>query len=254
LKWKEGVVKKTVGKLWSGENKAVSITLSPATSDYLYTDDKTYLVAQIDAVRNGKRVRSYVTRFEDAPPPDASYPKGGFEVLGPLAAGPDKLDVTAWAEKILKASNPEDCYAFGKSQSCWQAPTTALSDQLGPEIIVAGGKNNSRTFYTWDKTLYTPGPDPLFYLLWGKVESPRAGTFRAVFDKPSVKAIYLNGKEVKGDELRLKKGMNDLRLLYSAGSGHYSSFSPNHFGAWFRILDEKGNRFEDLKYRLPEGK
>ena len=252
LKWKEGVVKKALDGLWPGENKQIVVTLTPATSDYLYTDDKAYCVAQMDAVRNGKRVRDYATCFEEPPPPDASYPKGGFKVLGPLAAGPDKLDVAAWAEKILKAPQPENCYSFGKSQSCWQAPTTALSDQLGPEIITAGGKNNSRTFYTWDKALYTPGPDPLFYLLWGKVGSPRAGTFRAVFDKPSVKAIYLNGKEVKGDELRFKKGMNDLRLLYSAGAGPYSSFSPNHFGAWFRILDEKGVRFEGIKYQLPD--
>src|SRR5207245_2640180 len=134
LKWKEGVIKRTLGSL-DEKGSEISFLLKPASSDYLYTSDKAYVVAQIDAVSGGKRVRGYATCFEDAPKSDASYPHDGFQVLGPLSAGAENLDVKGFAKTVLTASAPDKSYSFGKEKFSWEVPSPGIPAELSPEII-----------------------------------------------------------------------------------------------------------------------
>ncbi|MES2201044.1 MAG: hypothetical protein V4498_02205 [candidate division FCPU426 bacterium] len=227
---------------WEAGKSRVTHELQTAADTALEDWGRAYEVAQVDAAyEDGRRVRGYASCWEPAPQPDGSFPQGAFLVKGPFGA--DQLELAKSALKDPKALT---------GAIAWSRPAAELSEPLGPEIIVAGGKNNSRTFYKWDKNIYHPGPDPLRYVMWANVEASQGGLHRAIFDEKSVEAMLLNGKAVLHGSLELKKGSNDLRILYAAQAiGPQSSFSPNHYGAWFRLLGPRGERTDAVRYALP---
>jgi hypothetical protein len=61
----------------------------------------------------------------------------------------------------------------------------------------------------------------------------------------------LNGKKVEGSDLVLKKGVNDLRLLYLPSTAVSSTFDENNYGCYFRLTDHEGKRVEDVRFERP---
>ncbi len=244
LKYAAGVIKKGVGELAAGSTTVILMPAPKASREYLFNAGAAYVVAQVDGTRAGIGARDYATLLEATPKEDATFPQGHFMALGPFGS-----DQAALVDKAVSAGKAA-CVNVAGREACWSVPSEALSEQLGPEIITAGGKPNSRSFYKWDKALYHVGPDPIYFGLRSKisVKAPRA--LRAIFDKASVKAIYLNGQKIRGDQVDLKAGSNSLGLVYAA-SPSTGTFSPLHYGAWFRLVEADGTRAAQLLYQAP---
>jgi hypothetical protein len=136
------------------------------------------------------------------------------------------------------------------SDLTWKTPEGYSVSMLDPDIIPTTGRGATPGFYKWDSSFYFPHKN-VHYLIWGQVESPVAQKVRAVFIRDSVKAISLNGKEVEGNDFLLKKGINDLRILYAPAANQWSEFSEKNYGCYFRLVDEKGNRLENVSFVRP---
>jgi hypothetical protein len=161
---------------------------------------------------------------------DASYPRQGFAVLGPIPR----------AEIDLETRNPEELL-----KKEWTGPDekrlefapvdAATAGPLSTEVIPVRGR--------WDNH----GLAPCIYLLRSRVHSPdarRAGLFRNVGTVP---AVWLNG-DPAGDTCSLRAGDNELLLAYEPPVNQ--RFSPEHAGPMFRIVDARsGRRLEGIRYQ-----
>ncbi len=254
LRWKR-IPDLVVGNLTPGTERTIPVPLSGSSDDFLYASDREYLVAQVD-FRSGKQTRLFVTCNAEGVKEDTSYPRDGFLVLGPLPKDRQDFDFAGFTSKVLNAKEPALSFdlPFEGQKVAWKAPAADQAAFLDPDIIWTTGKSASATFYTWDPALYYKYGFDLHYILWGQVHSPEGRKVLMETIPNCVEKVMLNGKEVMGKEMKLRKGANDLRLLYVPVGNQWSCFSERNYGAWFRLVDEAGNRMENVKFERPTQK
>lgn len=222
----------------------------------LVSQGRFYAAAQLDFLREGKRLRLYSDVRAEAAPRNASLPKGAFWVLGPLPSSRSDFDVADFSARLLKRPRLRPCETvFEGRQACWQAVPERLAGPLHPELVPAGATQAPRPFYTWDPGLHYTHGRGLHYLLAADIESPRDQVLRAYYPRKAVKAVRLNGQRLgKGRTLALKQGSNRLLILYAAGTPDaegQGSFSMLNFGPFLRLVDEEGRRASDIRYHPP---
>ena len=72
-----------------------------------------------------------------------------------------------------------------------------------------------------------------------------------MFFRDCIKRLSSNGRNVEGDDLDLKKGSNDVRILCAPTYRTGSSYEVNNYGCYFRLTDAKGRRVEDVRFERP---
>jgi hypothetical protein len=250
LRWKEGVVREGPVSLVKGVSVTLDLKLTEREDAVHYKDGSEFLVAQVDYFGD-KPSRLYVTQETPAREAASYYSKNGFRVLGPLPGDLEGFDPVHFASGFMRGKNPVagNPVSWGGDLT-WKTPEGNSVSMLDPDIIPTTGRGATPDFYKWDSSFYFPHKK-VHYLLWGQVESSLAQKVRAVFIRDSVKAMSLDGKEVEGEDLLLKKGINDLRILYAPAANQWSEFSEKNYGCYFRLVDENGNRLENVSFVRP---
>lgn len=250
LRWEEGVVRKQVGTLAGGGSVTLEVPLTERANPEHYADGREYDVAQVD-FRGRRRVRLYAVCEVPGNEPAAFFARSGFWVLGPLPGDMDDFDPQVFAKSFQEGTPPEREYTVPWGRSLiWKILEPAEASFLDPDIIPTTGKSSSRGFYKWHASFHFPHT-PVHYILSGRVVSPQNQTVRAVFCRKCVKRLWLNGRGVSGEELSLKQGTNDLRILYAPLMGSESQFSEKNYGCYFRLTDASGKRMKDVHFTRP---
>jgi len=234
LAWKNGLVKRKPADIPAKAGAKDALALEPGRTEWPYRAGETRYVAQLDFTRGGEPGRLYIVLTEPEAGSDPSYPRGRFLALGPLSA---KLsEARAIGDAVSRPKGRTDRFLLPSGRShAWARPAGRRVEWVGPETACTVGDSKS------------PDDQPYHYLLLTSVDSDGARQARVVGLSNAFPVMYLNGKEVSGDVLELRKGANDLLLLYTSGGDNYS---PRHFGAFLRLVDPKtGDRLKGIAYR-----
>jgi hypothetical protein len=231
---KNGLVKRKLGEVKPKANARDTLVLGAPQTDWIYRAGETSYVAQLDFTYGGEQGRLYIVISEPETGGDVSYPRGRLFTMGPLGEKQSEARAVAVAMSKAKGRTSMCRVETGRSYA-WERATSPRADWLGPEIIYTAGDAKS------------PNDKPYHYLLLTSVYSDAPRKARFMGQSNAFPAVYLNGKEVSGDLLELRKGANDLLLLYSSGG---DNFSPRHYGAFLRLVDPKsGKRLKRVAYR-----
>lgn len=250
LRWQEGVVRRVVGTLDAGASVAVDADLAERPDAADYSDGTEYDVAQVDFV-GSRRARLYAVRESASEGPAPFFARDGFWVLGPLPGDKANFDPCAFSAPLMDGGRPETSYSVPWVGSiAWKVLPAARAAILDPDIIPTSGKANTPDNYPFDSSIYFPHKNA-HYLLLGRIVSPREQAVRAVFRRDSLRRLSLNGRRVEGDELDLRKGGNDVRILYAPAQDAGSTFLEANYGCYFRLRNADGSRAEDLRFERP---
>jgi hypothetical protein len=243
-----------LGSWPAGKDLTMTAHLGP-NQQPLASQGRPYFAAQLDFLRDGKRIRLYSDCRGPAGARDPQFPKGGFLVMGPLPGDRKDFDVDLFASKVLKHKRPVRCQnIFENVQACWEVLPADRLDPLHPELIPAGAVMAPHPFYTWDPTLYYTLGHKLQYLMAGVVESPVEREAMAVFPH-GVRRIYINGKRLRVRKFLLKAGPNLITMQYRAGvpdGDAQGTFSEKNYGPFFRLNGLDGKRLTDIQYHMPD--
>jgi peptidoglycan/xylan/chitin deacetylase (PgdA/CDA1 family) len=250
LRWQEGVVRKQVGTLAGGASVTLDVPLSERADAELYSDGPDYEAAQVD-YRGQRRGRLYATCEVAGGEPSAFFARNGFRLLGPLPGDLAGFDPLTFARPFLEGQPPaRDYSAPWGGNLVWKTLEPSKASILDPDIIPTTGKANTPESSTWDPSVYFPH-GKVHFVLYGRIVSAEDQTVRAVFDRRCIKRLSLNARMVEGDELVLKKGANDVRILYAPAPGVGSSYTESNYGCYFRLTDASGRRVEKVSFELP---
>lgn len=249
LRWEEGVVRKQVGSLAGGAAVSMQVPLTERASVAHYITGQELDVAQVDFL-GPRRARLYATCETPDGEPAAFFARNGFWVLGPLPGDMADFNPDTFAKPFLDGKPPEHEYTVPWGSSIhWHILPPAKAAILDPDIIPTSGKANIPENYSFDPSVYFPHAN-VHYLLYGQIVSPQDRIVRAVFPRDCVKRLALNGRIVEGDELTLKQGENDVRILYAPASS-INGFNEPNYGCYFRLTDAGENRVTDVRFERP---
>ena len=250
LRWKDGVVRKQVASLAEGASVTLEVPLTERSAPEHYSDGLEYDVAQVD-FRGQRRGRLYAVCEVPGDEPAAFFARNGFWMLGPLPGDMADFDPQVFAKAFLEGEPPAREYTvpWGGALN-WRSLKPANASILDPDIIPTTGKSNIPESFKGDPSLYF-SHTKVHYVLYGRIVSPEDQTVRAVFGRDCMKRLSLNGRIVEGDELALKKGSNDVRILYAPAQGIGSSYDISNYGCYFRLTDAEGKRVEDVRFEKP---
>jgi len=250
LRWQEGVVRKQVGVLAGGASVTLDVPLRERADAEHYSDGLDYDVAQVD-YRGQRRARLYATCEVPGDEPAAFFARNGFRVLGPLPGDMADFDPLTFAQPFLEGQPPAKEYsAPWGGNLMWRTLDASRASILDPDIIPTSGKANTPEASTWDPALHFPHAN-VHYVLYGRIVSAEDQTVRMVFDRRCIKRLSLNARVVAGDELVLKKGANDVRILFAPAPGVGSSYTESNYGCYFRVTDASGQRVENIRFEGP---
>ncbi len=232
LAWRRGVMKKQLGTLNGGAERRDRVRLTPRERDYKCHAGTSVYVVQMDFVHAGSPGRLYVSCRVERNKKDSSYAQNGFQMLGPIPS--DRVDVEAHAARIAASPVKNRRCDFGDGISReWRRVGQEDYAFLNVDMIYTTGRNR-------------PAKGQYFIMLTS-LHSPKAQRVRPVYEKPFLRSIYLNGKQVQGDIMKLSRGKNDLILVYYSGE---SKFSGSHYGAYFQLVNPKsGRRINSVRYQ-----
>ncbi len=250
LRWTEGVVRKQVGSLGIGDSLNLEILLTERSNPEHYSDGIGYFVAQVDYC-GARRARLFATCEAPNCEPEPIFARNGFWVLGPLPGDLAGFDPQDFATALLEGYPPQKDYAvpWGKNIR-WRTLEPTKAAILDPDIIPTSGKPNVLQAYKWDDSVYFPHKNN-HYVLLGRIVSPEERTVRVVLNRKCVKQLSLNGQRVEGEELALKQGNNDVRILFAPEKNVSSSFNESNYGCYFRLTDAEGRRVENVRFTRP---
>lgn len=252
LQYSQGVIEKNIGNIAAGEETTLTISPKVQTHDFLYTCDPQFYAAQID-YHAGKQTRIYATCIAEGVDTDHSYSRDGFLVLGPIPSDRSGFDYNTFIDKLFTSPTMKKTYRlFDNVDVTWTAFKAGKLVQLDPNIIYTTGKPRSLNIYSNEPAIYYPYGVKLNYVLWGTIVSPKEMTATQVFQHDHLKRLMVNGEEIKGDTLFLKKGRNDIKILYSPIFDYGDAYSPHFYGAYFRLTDRNGERIRDIEFLRPE--
>ncbi len=221
LAYKNGVVKKELGAIAPGGEGKDGLELKVSRKNYKYRAGKMFYLAQLDFKREGKQDRVYLSCYGAAAERDASYPQGGFHLLGPIAS----------VDEAMKLAKKMATSAKQRKKEEWRSVARAEYSFLDPEVIFTSGSERMK--------------EPGTYLLLSSISSAKSQMVRCHCARDTVVAIYLKSERQGGDTLKLERGDNELLLVYASGK---DQFSRAHYGAFFRLLEAKGEKRADVRY------
>lgn len=198
-----------------------------------------HFAAQVDFLLDGQPGRLHLTCQRAGVEPDASLPRDGFSILGPINPG---------------AANTEDLCQIALNEwtkQCWDGKQWKLPDEtditwrasgddgyvnqewLNPEYV--------RTMGTWDTNSQT-------YLLRSIISCSKRQRARLTISHPRLSRVMVNGHDVVSDEVELEQGENRILVIYP---GCEMGFDTQRLAACFlRLSDpETGLRLRDIQYR-----
>ena len=249
LRWADGVIRREVGSLEGGSSITLDAPLSERADAAGYADGAEYDVAQVDFA-GARRARLYAVCESEALEPAPAFARGGFWILGPLPGDKANFDPGVFSLPFMKGGAPEASYAVPWVGSIsWKALPPAKAMFLDPDIIPTSGKANTPENYPWDSSVFFPHKN-VHYLLYGRIVSARDQVVWAVFRRESMKSLSLNGRLVEGDQLELRKGVNDVRILYAPSPGTGSTYDEGNYGCYFRLAGG-GARPEGVRFERP---
>ncbi len=250
LRWREGVVRRELRTLESGASINVDVPLTERADSAEVGSGSEFDVAQLDFVGT-HRSRLYVVCESGAVEPAPFFAHGGFWILGPLPGDKANFDPAAFALPFMDGKQPESGYAVPwVGNIAWKILQPDRAIILDPDIIPTSGRPNTPDNYPFDASVYSPRKNA-HYLLYGQIVSPKEQVVRAVFRRESMKSLSLNGRRLEGDALALRKGANDVRILYAPSEGAGSTFFEANYGCYFRLVDASGRRVEDVRFERP---
>jgi hypothetical protein len=254
LRWETGGASIRIGGMAPGATRIIRFPLKQrlTAEPFLYSSGTEFFATQVDFTYGEQRARLWATCRAPGLSVDRSYPRDGFLVLGPLPADRADFNFGKFTRAILHGGKLKPGYGlFGDIKVAWKTPEAKETAWLDPNIVFTTGKSAALTFYTWDPVVFYPHGKDLAWLLAGRVFSPSEQEALMASVPGCVKAFSVNGRPGEGAKVALQKGWNDLRILYSPVPSPWSTFSPNHYGAAFRLTDPSGARICDLAYERP---
>ena len=251
LRWREGVITRGVERINPGETLTVRVPLTERADAAHYIDGPEYDVAQVD-YRGHARGRLYATCEVPGGEPAATFARNGFLMMGPLPGDVAGFDPLAAGREILGGVAVAKSYALPGAETLqWKAVDAARGAILDPDMIPTTGKPNLPSTYPGDKDIYSPH-FKLAYPLYGSIVSEQAQTVQAVVCKECVRQVWVNGMEATVDRLVLKKGANDVRILYVPSISTGQEYSERNYGCYFRLTDADGKRVENVVFQRPQ--
>ena len=199
LSYKECVRVEDIGTVEAATGRDFKLSLTPSANDKARIGSA-YFVVQADFTQAGKPGRIHFTCNRAAVEPDASWPREGFALLGPIPK--EHFDAEALAERIVQDGCPEKLTLNGTEPLVWRSQARdgfIRQDWIDPEYI--------RTMGTWDAA--SPG-----YLLRSKIHSPNVRPVEFICSRPFIGPIILNGQRVTDFKAELKAGDNELVIVY----------------------------------------
>ena len=250
LRWQQEVIHKQLNTLPPGASITLEESLTERPDPAHYSDGLEYDVAQVD-YRSQSRSRLYAVTEVQGEDLSRSFARNGFLILGPMPGDIAGFDAQAFAKNPLQSDPPAHIYTLPSGETLtWRTLDPVRASILDPDIIPTTGRSNIPNSYSWDRALYNAHTG-LAYLLYGRIVSPQAQTVQAIYCKDCVKQLFLNGQVVPGPHLALRKGVNDLRILYKPTMATMSDYTENNYGCYFRLTDSNGKRVEDVQFEKP---
>lgn len=250
LRWEQGAIRRLVEPLAGGSSIALEIPLTERPDPEHYSDGTEYDVAQVD-FQARQRARIYATCEILGDEPEAFFARDGFWVLGPMPGDVADFDPEAFFRAVLVGGKLRDSYVTPSGRNiAWKTLAPARSSILDPDVIPTTGSAYSPDYCTWDPSLYYHHKK-VHFVLYGQIISPSERTVRAVCSLNSIRLLALNGRLLDSDELPLKKGANDLRILYAPTTVASSPVGENNYGCYFRLANADGKRVTDVRFERP---
>ena len=258
-RWEDGVTARPAGGLAPGGDKTLAITVKPRGTESGAAQDPRDLrgeefdAAQVDFLFGEVRARLYATCRVPEEKPDPAFARDGFLALGPLPSDRKDFDFERFTWAILKGARIKGGYKLFEGVTVsWRAWSARDTQGFNPNLVLTTGKPAGENFYTWDKTVFYPYGKVLSYLLVGRVYSPSDRKVELVTPPVGVGSWSVNGDLEADRGAVLRKGWNDLRLLYGADPSGGTGFDPAHYGAYVRFNDGDGQPVTDLRFERPK--
>lgn len=258
LRWRDGICEREIPLLRPGESGVIQLPLTERSNDSIYRDGVEYDVAQVDFVGH-QRDRLYAVCETAAQPLPEQYPRNGFLVLGPLAGDIVGFDAGQFAAGFLSGDEPRASYAVPWGSLRWHASEPIRSALLDGNMIPTAGSAFAPDYCTWDPVIHFAHMD-VRYLLYGYIYCPEVRIVRVIVPPGSVERMTVNGRVASGPQVRLKRGLNDFRVLFAPAGGlshsRYvrdilSRVNENNYGCYFRLVSLAGKSMADLRFERP---
>jgi len=239
LNWETGRVRRSLERLEPGAESTIKVRLAGRSRGAEYQVGTEYNVAQIDFTGN-VRTRLYATCSVPGPEPGPGFARNGFRFMGPLPEEANEDNPHLPGESGPRPS--------GQALT-WRTLDADRAKGLDPDIIPIGGRPRAADSHPSPRN---PGAR-LRYAVWGYAASKADQVVTAIFAGEYVSALKLNGRRVRGRKLSLKKGLNELRMIYAPPRALEALFSEHHYGCYFRLTNADGRRAPGVRFVPPPG-
>lgn len=250
LRWQPGVIRRDLGALAPGMATSVDEILTPNDEPAGCADGPELDVAQIDYVGQ-HRARAFASCESPGEALPAYFAREGFNVLGPLPRDAKEFSPNDFATPFIDGEPPQSRYkGLWVSRLQWRTESIERAAILDPDLIPTSGRSNTPNTYVWDRSVYSPH-QLVSYLLHGLIYSAVAQTVELRARPETIALMSVNGRRETGDQLHLRQGVNDLRVLYTPAAGIGSTFDETNYGCYFRLVNDRGDRIENVRFQRP---
>ncbi len=227
-----GIIRRHVDRV--AGSFADSVEPKVARDIYKYTAGTSFYAAQVDFARAGQGGRLHLSCRVPKPARDASYPQGGFLVLGPIASEGAEAAGLESPRGIAELLKEPAALAAGLGLD-WRGEGPDARELLDPEAVETAGRWDSRQGRTE------------YYVLRSVVHSPAAQEAGLLYDPTTVRVVLLNGEPVADESARLRRGANGLVLVVVRAGDR--SFTASNAGCFVRLTAPgTRQRLTDIRY------